>query len=309
MDKKPAKSNSKGLGRGLDALLGDVASSQDIRSSQPHNNKEEHGNQMLAIEFITANPKQPRQVFDDVYIDELANSIKSRGVLQPILVRPKKTSDGRQLYEIVAGERRWRAAQKAQCHEVPVIIRDLNDQEAAEIALIENVQRVNLNPMEEAEAYQHLSDHYKRSQEEISKVVGKSRSHIANMMRLTALPEQVRQSLSSGEITAGHGRALLASKTIIPHFAIVTARKLNVRQTEKLVKGDGFSPGTILKAPKSVNKRKDADTRALERDLAIGLGLEVDIDHKSNGGGSVTVKYRDLDQLDDVCRRLLGSAI
>ena len=295
--------SGKGLGRGLDALLGDIPTSEKTdRSVMP--------DRTLPIEYLAPHKDQPRKIFDDTALDELAESIKARGLLQPILVRPIPNQPD--AYEIVAGERRWRAAQRAQLHEVPVIIRDLTDQETAEIALIENVQRVDLNAMEEAEAYAFLRKNFGRKQEDIAKAVGKSRSHVANMLRLLDLPNPVRSALRGGEITMGHARALLSSDDITTHFQSVIRRRLSVRETEKLVTAkasDAQSPDKKTDKPKAGKQKKDADTRALERDLAEGLGLEVDIHHKTRGSGSVTVFYQDLDQLDDVCRRLLGAPI
>ncbi len=296
------KSHNKGLGRGLDALLGDAPS---VREAQGAGD----GKRELPIEFLKPNADQPRRIFDKTAIEELAASIKARGLLQPILVRPR----GGDSYEIVAGERRWRAAQMANLHNVAVIIRELTDEQAAEIALIENVQRVDLNPVEEAIAYNRLADSYGRTQEEISKAVGKSRSHVANMMRLTNLPEKALNALSAGAISMGHARALLGSADPDLVCERVVKNGLSVRETERLVKEFDGSDPVKLKKGKSQAKTtaslasKDADTRALERDLAAILGLEVNIDHKSKGAGAVTLKYMTLDQLDDICRRLMGA--
>lgn len=298
------KSHHKGLGRGLDALLGDAPSMRAAPSDG--DSKRE-----LPIEFLKPNANQPRRIFDKTSIEELAASIRSRGLLQPILVRPK----GDNRYEIVAGERRWRAAQKAHLHNVAVIIRELTDEQAAEIALIENVQRVDLNPVEEATAYNQLADSHGRTQEEISKAVGKSRSHVANMMRLTNLPEKALEALSGGAITMGHARALLASADPDRVCALVIKNSLSVRETERLAKSfDGAGQGAPTNKKNNVktkvsSARKDSDTRALERDLAAILGLEVNIDHKAKGAGAVTLKYMTLDQLDDICRRLMGARV
>ena len=299
----------KGLGRGLDALLGDAPKSRaEAAEAAPKSRT------TLPIEFLKPNPNQPRRVFNDDAIDELASSIKARGLLQPILVRPM----GEGAYEIVAGERRWRAAQKAKLHDVAVVIRELTDEEAAEIALIENVQRVDLNPVEEARAYQRLVEVYKRSQDEIAKAVGKSRSHVANTMRLLALPELALEALQKGAISAGHARALLTAPTPEIALAKVLERNLSVRDTEMLVKGlqsldrKGETPGVgkAGEAPKkSVSGKKDADTRALEADLAAALGLEVEVEHSPKGAGAVTIRYLNLDQLDDIVRRLTGAAV
>jgi len=296
------KSHSKGLGRGLDALLGDAPSAR-----APEKSPEPGPRRELPIAFLKPNPDQPRREFDADAIDELAGSIRARGLLQPILVRPMGGDD----FQIVAGERRWRAAQKAKLHNVPVIIRELTDEEAAEIALIENVQRVDLNPIEEARAYHRLADQYGRKQDEIAKAVGKSRSHVANIMRLTSLPDAALNALGGGEISMGHARALLALKDPAAGLKQVLAKGLSVRETEAL--GRAAHAPSAAAAPKSPSKTKssggsDSDTRALERDLSAILGLDVAIDHTKKGAGSVTVHYLNLDQLDDICRRLMGSS-
>ncbi len=313
------KSGTKGLGRGLDALLGDaptraaVTSAPDKKPEAPAGPKRE-----LPIEQLKPNADQPRRIFDKDAIEELSKSIAARGLLQPILVRPT----GPDSYEIVAGERRWRAAQKAQLHKVPVIIRELTDEETAEIALIENVQRVDLNPVEEAAAYARLAEVYGRTQEEIAKAVGKSRSHVANIMRLLNLPQKALDALAANEISMGHARALLGSSSPQQMLDIVLKGGLSVRQTEhyirqaeaeiKSAKSKGKSGGDSAKGvvkPTAASGPKDADTRALERDLSAILGLEVAIEHTKKGAGAITVKYLTLDQLDDICRRLMGSGV
>ncbi|MEZ5892705.1 MAG: ParB/RepB/Spo0J family partition protein [Parvularculaceae bacterium] len=305
-----AMKKPRGLGRGLDALLGDAPA---LRREEPVDAPAAAGKRQstLPIEFIKPNPTQPRRHFNDDAIEELASSIRARGLLQPILVRPA----GGDNYEIVAGERRWRAAQRAGVHDVPVVIRELDDTETAEIALIENVQRVDLNPMEEAAAYSRLAEVYGRTQEEISKAVGKSRSHIANMMRLTSLPPRCRTALEEGALTMGHARALLSAKKPDEALAHVLKAGLNVRDTESYVRklndGPAEKAPTVGREPAkpSVPGKKDADTRALEADLAAALGLEISIDHSPKGSGVVIISYRSLDQLDDVCKRLMGTAV
>lgn len=320
------KKSGKGLGRGLDALLGDVPRARKAPKEtgqeldQNNDGSAEKGaprqRQTLPITSLIANPDQPRRIFNDDAIAELSESIKTRGLLQPVLVRPRADGD----YEIVAGERRWRAAQKAQLHDIPVLIRELTDEEAAEIALIENVQRVDLNPIEEAEAYQRLSEVYGRKQAEIAKAVGKSRSHVTNMMRLMDLPKASRAAAVAGEITMGHARALLAAPDPDKTCLLVIREGLSVRETEALVKAEAGSatgggssknkkPFLEDKKPAKGGQKKDADTRALEADLGATLGLEVEIEHSKKGAGAVTIKYLDLDQLDDVCRRLMGSGV
>ena len=300
---------ARGLGRGLDALLGDAPT---LRREEPIDASAQGRRALtLPIEFLTPNPTQPRRHFNEDAIEELASSIRARGLLQPILVRPA----GKDRYEIVAGERRWRAAQSAGVHDVPVVIRALDDTEAAEIALIENVQRVDLNPMEEAAAYARLADVYARTQDEISKAVGKSRSHIANMMRLTALPPKCRKALEEGALTMGHARALLGAARPDDALAAVLRQGLNVRDTETFVRK--LNEGPQAKTPAfgrepskpSVPGKKDADTRSLEADLAAALGLEISIDHTPKGSGRITISYRSLDQLDDVCKRLMGTGV
>ncbi|MEK7265610.1 MAG: ParB/RepB/Spo0J family partition protein [Pseudomonadota bacterium] len=300
---------ASGLGRGLDARLGDAPA---LRREEPVDAPASARRQAaLPIEFLKPNPTQPRRQFNEDAIEELAASIRARGLLQPILVRPA----GRDIYEIVAGERRWRAAQRAGVHEVPVVIRDLDDTETAEIALIENVQRVDLNPMEEASAYARLADVYGRTQDDIAKAVGKSRSHVANLMRLVTLPPKCRKALEDGALTMGHARALLGAKKPDEALGLVLKQGLNVRDTETYVRKlnedpAAKAPGVGREPPKSsVPGKKDADTRALEADLAAALGLEIAIDHKPKGSGVVTISYRSLDQLDDVCKRLMGSGV
>ncbi len=306
------KSGNKGLGRGLDALLGDAPKERAAQTASREGDKPAGPKRELPIEHLKPNADQPRRIFDKDAIEELAASIAAKGLLQPILVRPK----GKDAYEIVAGERRWRAAQKAKLHNVPVIIRELTDEETAEIALIENVQRVDLNPVEEAAAYRHLNDAFGRTQDEIAKAVGKSRSHVANIMRLLNLPQKAIDALSAGAISMGHARALLGSSAPEQACTIVLKRDLSVRETEALVREaeKELRPGREkAKSDKNEAKTKgsagpkDADTRALERDLSAILGLDVTIDHSKKGAGAITVSYRTLDQLDDLCRRLMGA--
>ncbi len=311
------KSNIKGLGRGLDALLGDAPSVREAArqaGATQSSGGEKGPKRELPIEQLKPNADQPRRVFDKDALEELANSIAAKGMLAPILVRPK----GADIYEIVAGERRWRAAQKAKLHKVPVIIRELTDEEAAEIALIENVQRVDLNPVEEAAAYARLSDVYGRTQDQISKAVGKSRSHVANIMRLLNLPQKALDALSANAISMGHARALLGSSAPKQMLEIVLKGALSVRQTENHIRQaeasikSGQKPSSGAKTQDKTTASagpKDADTRALERDLSAILGLDVAIEHTKKGSGAITVKYLTLDQLDDICRRLMGAGV
>ncbi len=284
--------SKKRLGRGLAALIGDdVVEDAAIETARTY--------RQLPIEFIEANPRNPRKSFGAEDIQDLANSVREKGVLQPIVVRPCENKPGR--YEIVAGERRWRAAQRASLHEVPVIIKDLSDGEALEIAIVENVQRTDLNPLEEAEGYKELISRFDYTQDQLSKVIGKSRSHIANTIRLTKLPDSVIEHLRSGAISAGHARALLTSEVSPDELAkLIIAQGLSVRDAERLATGS--------KNPKSAKpktaRQKDADTLALEKSLTDALGLKVDIAHKAGRGGELRIHYMSLEQLDDVCRRL-----
>lgn len=282
----------KRLGRGLSALLGEAAVAAEPPSP-------ERAPRTLPIDQIHPGPFQPRQRFDEESLRALGDSIRENGILQPILVRPKPGHPAS--YEIVAGERRWRAAQLAQLHDVPVLIRDLGDREALEIALVENVQRQDLSPLEEAEGYRRLLDEFGNTQDDLARRVGKSRSHITNSIRLLGLPEPVRKLVEDGKLTAGHARALLNANDPTALSILILARDLNVRQTERLVKAN--QGGVRMRA----RREKDADTRALERDLTSRLGLTVSVDSHGEGG-SVTIRYRTLEQLDLVIKRLRGDA-
>lgn len=281
----------KNLGRGLSALLGeeenDYAQLDKLRVSK-----------LVPIEFLHPGRYQPRHKMDEEQIEDLAQSIRRQGILQPILVR--RHPDEANAFEIIAGERRWRASQLAELHEVPVVIKELTDGEAMEIALVENLQRQDLSPLEEADGYARLMEEFEHTQEQLAQAVGKSRSHVANMMRLLALPDPVKELLDSGALTAGHARALLTIDGDPTEIARTVVKKgLNVRQTEKLAKK---KPAKTPKPAKPV-EAKDADTLALERDLANLLGLKVDIKFRG-GGGTLTLHYNTLEQLDDVLHRL-----
>jgi ParB family transcriptional regulator, chromosome partitioning protein len=288
----PADDKKRKLGMGLSALLGDggddYAELDKVRSTKT-----------VPIEFLQPGKYQPRQHMDDGTIEELSRSIAEKGVLMPLLVRRLSESEGPNAYEIIAGERRWRAAQRAKLHEVPVIIKDLNDQETLEIALIENLQRQDLSPLEEADGYQRLMEEFTHTQEDLAKAMGKSRSHVANTLRLLALPDAIKAMIDDGRLSAGHGRALLTAKDPLELAKTIVKQGLNVRQTEKLAKKSN--------APDAKNTAraaaKDPDTMALERDMSDLLGLKVDI-RFNNGRGSLTVHYNDLGQLDDVLARL-----
>ena len=274
------------LGRGLAALFGEAEAGPAADLTMQRR---------VAIELIRPGKFQPRQRFSDLELDALAQSIREKGILQPLLVRPLagEAAD----FELVAGERRWRAAQRVGLHEVPVIVRPITDSEALEIALVENLQREDLSPLEEAEAYSRLIDEFGRTQASLAEAVGKSRSHVANMVRLLSLPGPVRRRLDDGELTAGHARALLAADDPTALAEEVVRRGLNVRATERLVQRRDDAP---RKAPRPA---RGADTVALERELSAVLGLRVVIETK-NRGGSLTIHYASLDQLDRVVHLL-----
>lgn len=284
------------LGRGLAALIGD-----DLNEEAAVDNARTF--RQVPIETLRANPENPRKTFTQAALDELAASIKTKGVVQPIVVRAVPGEAGG--FEIVAGERRWRAAQAAGLHQVPVLIREVSDAEALEIAIIENVQRSDLNPMEEAEGYQRLMDHFGHTQQQLADMLAKSRSHIANTLRLTALPHDIQDYLRDGRLTAGHARALItAQKNRQSALAAqIIDQGLTVREAEQLAQA-----GAAKKAAKSPGKarpEKGPDTLALERNLSSSLGLAIEINERAGGGGELKIRYRTLEQLDDLCTRLL----
>jgi len=284
----------RGLGRGLSSLLGEVAREQPIAGEAPRAS----GVQMMSVTSLMPNNAQPRRHFDDASLDELAQSLRQRGLIQPIVVRPGDAG----YYQIVAGERRWRAAQRAQLHEVPVIVRHLNDAETFELAIIENIQRQELNAIEEAFAYQRLVTDFRHKQEEIAKLVGKSRSHVANMLRLLDLPESVRDAVVNGKLSMGHARALIGAADPAALAEEVIRRGLSVRETEELARG-----GKAKRAaePRASAPEGNADVAMLERQLRDQLGLKVGIAHGAKGG-TVMINYATLDQLDMLCQRLSG---
>ena len=288
---------AKKLGMGLSALLGeDEAEFGEL----------DHGEatKTVAVGHLHPGKFQPRHAFDDEALKGLAESIGTKGVLQPLLVRPHPNQVGE--FEIIAGERRWRAAQLAQVHEVPVIVRDFDDRETLEVALIENLQRQDLSPLEEADGYQRLMDEFSHTQEALATALGKSRSHVANMLRLLTLPEAVRALLDDGSLSAGHARALVGSDAAVALAKQVVKQGLNVRQTEKLVKS-GADTGAASGKTAPAKPHKDADTLALEADLAAVLGLKVDI-RDAGGRGQVVIHYESLEQLDGVLARLTQGA-
>ncbi|WP_172297854.1 ParB/RepB/Spo0J family partition protein [Pseudoruegeria sp. HB172150] len=290
------KAERRGLGRGLSALMADVppsppAGAGPVRTAAPERS--------IPVEQIRPNPDQPRRRFTEDQLTELAKSIEEKGIIQPLILRPV----GDASYEIVAGERRWRAAQLARLHEVPAIVRDYDDTEVLEVAIIENIQRADLNPVEEAAGYRALMDRFGHTQEKIAEALGKSRSHIANSMRLLTLPREVREMMEEGQLSAGHARALITSEDPLGLAKRVVAKGLSVRETEKLVK----KPAAAERKPRAGGDagEKDADTKALEGDLSAAIGMTTRIDHKAGGeSGVVTIAYKSLDELDEICRIL-----
>ena len=300
-------SKPKGLGRGLSALMANIepnkAKYEDSAPASPMSET------YIPIEKIQPNPDQPRRSFMPADLDDLANSIRAKGVIQPLIVRRDPTNAGE--YQIVAGERRWRASQMAQLHELPAIIRDFSDNEVLEVAIIENIQRADLNPVEEAAGYRQLMDRFGRTQEQMAEAIGKSRSHIANLLRLLGLPTDVQAHLKEGRLTIGHARALITTENASDLAQIIISKGLSVRDTEKLVRKSAKELEMATSDRKS-NKGcgdKDADTKALEGDLSAAIGMKVQVNHQSNKeSGEVTISYTSLDQLDDLCRILNVSA-
>jgi ParB family transcriptional regulator, chromosome partitioning protein len=277
----------KGLGRGLDALLS-------------NDDEAKAGDQLLSVRIEALKPGkyQPRTKMNQAALQELADSIKAQGLMQPVLVR-RAGQDGK--YEIIAGERRWRAAQRAGLHDVPVIIREVDDKEALELAIIENVQRVDLNPLEEAQGYEQLIEQFSYTQQDLAQVIGKSRSHVANTLRLLKLPADIRDMVNRGELTAGHARTLVTADDPAAVARQIVDRGLSVREAEKLAQGGGAK----AKKPASEPQHRDADTLAIEKRLSDHLGLKVVIEHHETGG-RVEIRYRTLEQLDTVLMRLTG---
>ncbi len=277
------------LGRGLAALIGDDV----IEAASP---EESRGLRHLPIELLHSNPNNPRKQFREEELEDLSKSIREKGLLQPIVVRQR--ADGE--FEIVAGERRWRASQRAGLHELPVLIRDLSDGETLEIALIENIQRSDLNPLEEARAYGQLLEQFSYTQQQLADSVGKSRSHIANTLRLLTLPESVRSYIEDGKLTAGHARTLVATDSPADLANKIISLGLSVREAETLTRNNPATPTRKAKAA------KDADTRALEKQLADAMGLRVEIKAKGREGVTLLIKYKTLDQLDGITHRLMS---
>jgi len=279
----------KGLGKGLSALLGDVPS---------ENIQTKNSSEKIPIHFVYANPSQPRKNFNQELLNELSESIKEQGIIQPILVR-KKSEDK---YEIVAGERRWRAAQLAKIHEVPVIILNIDDKKSLEFAILENIQRSDLNGIEEALGYDNLVKKFGYSQETLSKILGKSRSHIANTLRLAGLPEEIKKMISDGLLTAGHARCLVNIPDNVKLAKIIVNKNLSVRQAESLVKNEQV----FLSLKKIQTNNKDTNIKSLESDLGLLMGIKVDIKNKKNNSGEIKFSYKNLDQLNKIISVLKG---
>ena len=302
----PGKKKPPALGRGLGALLGETRREESVVSSARA--RDADGSlSMLAVAAIEPHPEQPRRHFDEAALSELADSIAQRGVIQPVIVRPM----GAGRYQLVAGERRWRAAQRAQLHEIPAIVRELSEREVMALALIENLQRQDLNPIEEARAYQRLAEQESLTQAEIARMVDKSRSHIANLQRLLALPESVIELVEIGKLSMGHARALIGADGAEGLAEAAVARQLSVREVEKLVRRQSRPDAPpVRRARAAPNAADNADIAAVEGHLEEFLGLPVKISADADPrSGSVTIRYSTLDQLDLVCQRLTGGGI
>ena len=296
-------SKNKRLGRGLAALIGDVDTSNTASASKK-TEQDITADLSTPIEQVRANPNNPRHVFLDSELQDLSNSIAEHGIVQPILVRTIQGEDlGGAKYEIIAGERRWRAAQKAGLHEIPILVREVEDRQALEIAIIENVQRADLNAVEEALGYQQLMNEYDYSQNDLAKIIGKSRSHVANTLRLLKLPDEVREMVSHGQLSAGHARTLVTANNPVELANRIVKEGLSVRQAEMLAQMPDDLETKSVKNTKT-GAKKDADILALERRLSDSTGLKTDVTFRKNGSGEVRVSYKNLEQLDDICRRL-----
>ncbi|MBK8084626.1 MAG: ParB/RepB/Spo0J family partition protein [Devosia sp.] len=289
MNERPSR-----LGRGLAALIGDMATMDGARLAESGSVRR------LPVAFLVANRANPRREFDPEQLEELTSSIREKGVMQPLLVRP--TTDPNQ-FEIIAGERRWRAAQRAGLNEVPVLVREVDDKEALELAIIENVQRVDLSPLEEAMGYDQLIEQFTYTQQDLAQVIGKSRSHVANTLRLLKLPQEVRDMMGRGELTAGHARTLITAEDPAALARRIVGGGLSVREAEALSQREAATP---RRKPLPVDR--DADLVALEKRLSDVLGLHVSVDHKDQGG-RLEIRYRTLDQLDGICMKLTGYGV
>ncbi|EJB04928.1 ParB/RepB/Spo0J family partition protein [Rhizobium redzepovicii] len=281
------------LGRGLAALIGEMDQPVPVEAERTIS-----ADRMIPIEFVSRNPRNPRRFFDDTELHDLASSIRQHGIVQPIVVR---TMD-RDRYEIIAGERRWRAAQLAGLIEIPVIVRDVDDKTALEIAIVENVQRADLNPLEEALGYEQLIAEYGYTQNDLGEIIGKSRSHVANSLRLLKLPDPVRDLLAAGSLSAGHARALVSTPDPAGLARTIVAKGMSVRDAEKLAQNN-IKAQSEPQLAASRRDQKDSDTLALERTLSDALGLDVAINHKTSGG-QIKISYKSLEQLEEICRLL-----
>lgn len=298
-----ATRKSRGLGRGLSALMADMNEPPTDEPATPESPRRPDMN--VPIEQVRPNPDQPRRAFTQEALEELSDSIAEKGIIQPLIVRPDPTQEG--AYQIVAGERRWRAAQMAQRHEVPVIVRDFDDTEVLEVAIIENIQRADLNPVEEAMGYRQLMDRFSHTQERLATAMGKSRSHIANLMRLLTLPDEVQGYLRDGQLSAGHARALVGRDDAVDLARQAIRGGLSVREVENLTRKKK-EPGTPDRPRTPPGGGRDADTKMLEDDLTAAIGLPVSIEHDENAGkGRLSIRYDDLAQLDDIIRILNGA--
>ncbi|EFM57865.1 ParB/RepB/Spo0J family partition protein [Brucella inopinata] len=291
MNDDPSK---KRLGRGLAALIGEIDRPVEERKAPVPIERN------IPIEFVTRNPRNPRRMFSEAELEDLAQSIKEHGVVQPIVVRPAPGQPDR--FELIAGERRWRASQRAGVDTIPVIVRDVDDRVALEIAIIENVQRADLNSVEEAMGYQQLIDNHDYTQNDLAQVIGKSRSHVANTLRLLKLPQRVQDFIVDGALSAGHARSLITTENPTALAERIVKEGLSVRQVEALVQAEARG-GSEAKLGKAAPAEKDADTKALEKLLSDVTGMKVEINHRERGG-DVKIRYSSLEQLDEICRRL-----
>lgn len=296
MEKKPER---RGLGRGLSALMADINVTPEQSNDTAAQRRQDS---LIAVEKLLPNPNQPRRDFTPEALESLAASIRQKGVLQPLIVRPITGTD---TYEIVAGERRWRAAQIAQVHRLPVVVRDFDDTEVLEVAIIENIQRADLNAIEEAAGFRQLMDRFGHTQEKIADALSKSRSHIANLLRLLNLPSDVQGYIRDGKLSAGHARALITTPNPSELAKTVMEKGLSVRETEQLARQTSSTPTRTKMSSGGARSEKDADTRALEADLGANLRMAVSINHEPGGeSGILSIKYNTLDDLDNLCRTL-----
>ncbi|SMC89192.1 ParB/RepB/Spo0J family partition protein [Rhizobium sp. RU36D] len=283
------------LGRGLAALIGEMDQPAPVGEGR----STVSADRMVPIEFVSRNPKNPRRYFDEAVLQELAGSIRQHGIVQPVVVRTRD----RDRFEIIAGERRWRAAQLAGLVEIPVIVRDVDDRTALELAIVENVQRADLNPLEEALGYEQLIAEHGYTQNDLGEIIGKSRSHVANSLRLLKLPDQVRNMLADGSLSAGHARALVPTSDPVALARVITSKGMSVRDAERLAQNDIKAQNAPAPDAASAASMKDSDTLALERSLSDRLGLSVTINHKG-AGGQLRIAYKTLEQLEEICRLL-----